>query len=185
MGRILTVIATILFGQLLTGQTIYKGFETGMSEKEVKDEYKAHKDEYSEIDTGNGFFYRTYRNHMIYSDGGLVGIKFMPKGSAMGLGYDNTVLYLDHTKDFLTSLGYEVFFEPEFWNAPLNFSSKYGLIMTNQDKTTVAHLYPIVMDTGAGKSYNMALAIFNYDQYMEWYNEAKEKKQETAENSGF
>jgi len=183
--KILLCLIMILSAQLLTAQTIYKGFKTGMSQKEVKDEYKSNKDEYSEIDTGNGFFYRTYRNQMVYSEDGLVGIKFMPKGSAMGLGYENSVLYLDYTKDFLHSLGYEIFYEPEFWNAPLNFSSKYGLIMINPDKTTVAHLYPIVMDTGSRKSYNMAMAIFNYDQYMAWYNEAKEKKQETAESSGF
>ncbi len=110
---------------------------------------------------------------------------FSAKGAAFGLGYENTVPYLEHTRSFLSQLGYEDFFIPDYWNAPANYNSKYGALIINPEKTVVAQFYPIKSEIYNSINYNVLLDLYNYDYFMKRYNNDLEVQEEKIENSGF
>lgn len=162
-------------------QEIYKGFEYGMTKDEAKSEFRENKDEYKTIDLGNGFVYRIYHQNFTFENGELVGITLTPKGSALGQSYESVVGYLEYSRAFFEKLNYTTFFEPEYWNGPENFSSKYGLLMVNPEKSKMVQIYPV----NAGGSLITRMDIYNYNHFMNWYEEEKKRMEEKAENSGF
>lgn len=181
--RNLILLAAFQFLSLsVSSQSIYKGLEFGMSKKEAAKEFKENKDTYINIDLGNNFLYRIYRQNFKYSSEGLVGVLLSPKGSALGQSYDHAVSYLEYTRSFFEDLGYEILSEPEYWNAPLSFNSKYGLLMVNPDETTIIQLYPV---SYGSSNYLVNLEIYNYPQFMEWYDAAQKIQEEKAMKSGF
>jgi len=164
----------LLFGFLcqINAQTIFKGLEAGMTESQAKNEFKDNKDSYIDIQVGNGFDYRIYRQNFIFSSEKLFGVVFSPKGAAMGQTYDNCVSYLNYSRGFLEKLGFSVFLEPEYWNAPMNFNSRYGLLMVNEDETVVAQLYPTNYDLYGRKHFLVKLELYNYEMYMDIYDKS-------------
>ena len=178
-------IAFLLIAASGFSQTIYKGLDYGMSKDEAVDTFRADRDEYTTVDIGNGVKYRIYQQNFVYEDDKLVGVVFNPKGAAFGQSYDEAVIYLDYTRSFLEGLGYTVFSEPEYWNAPLNFKSKYGLLMVNPDKTAVAQLYPTSTKAYNHTTFLVLLKLYNYDTFMKWHEKEVANLEEKAENSGF
>ena len=167
-------------------QTLFKGLEYGMTKSEAKSEFRKNKEDYNDIDVGNGFKYRLYHQNFEYwEEDKLTAITFSPKGGAMGISYDNAVGYLNYSKSFFEALGYTVFFEPNYWNAPLNFKSKYGLLMESQDKTKMVQLFPTVTKAYGSNIYNVVLKLYEYDVYMKTWNQEHEVNQDKIENSGF
>jgi hypothetical protein len=182
--RILLLVV-IMLSCSLSAQSIFKGLEHGMSKDEAVSEFRANKSDYINIEIGNGFAYRIYQQNFEYTNDGLVSVLLTPKGSAMGQGYYEAVDWLDYSKTFFDKLDYREFFVPEYWNAPLNFRSKYGLLMYNSEKTVMLQLFPIHYTIGNSKSYLVKLQLYNYDQFMEWYNAEKDVQREITEKSGF
>lgn len=179
--REFTLIFFLFISTQCISQEIYKGFDFGMSKTEAKNEFRDNKEEYKTIDLGNGFIYRIYHQNFTYSNDQLAGITLTPKGAAMGQSYESVVSYLEYTRAFFEKLDYSTFFEPEYWNGPHKFSSKYGLLMIDPDKNKVVQIYPVK----AGGVFNTRLDIYNHDQFMEWYEEENDRVEEKAENSGF
>ena len=185
MNKFLLFIGGVLLCTSLSAQSIFKGLETGMSQKEAKAEFRANRDDYINIEIGNGFAYRIYQQNFQYVNDGLVAMLLTPKGSALGQGYDEAASYLDFSDAFFQKLNYEEFFRPEYWNAPQSFSSKYGLLLSNPDKTIMVQMYPTKYKSGRITSYLVKLHLYNYDQFMEWYDKEHEAQEEIAEKSGF
>lgn len=181
------LITLLILFQTVSGisQTIFKGFETGMTEDQAIEEFKKNKDDYKAIEIGNGFVYRTYREHLRFDDNGLYCVILQPKGIGLGMGYDQAQKFLEHTKYFFDQLDYEEFFVPEYWNAPLNFKSKYGVLLSNPEKTVMVHFYPTHWDVYGSTAYLVKLEVFNYDYFMSRYNQENEKQEKIRENSGF
>ena len=169
----------------LNAQSIYLGLKTGMTQDEAKKEFKNNKESYTNIDLGNGFIWRLYQQNFIYDNGGLVGVLFSPKGSALGLSYQNTISYLEFTRKFFTSKDYQLFYEPEYWNAPYNFKSKYGLLMINPDSTTVIQLYPWIQTLNNSTVFNAYLKLLNYNWFMKAYKQESEDVKQKQDNTGF
>lgn len=185
MRILLLVVGMVMFSCSLSAQSIFKGLEHGMSKDEAVSEFRSNKSDYINIEIGNGFAYRIYQQNFEYTKDGLVSILLTPKGSALGMGYYEAVNWLDYSKTFFDKLNYLEFFVPEYWNAPLNFRSKYGLLLYNPDKTIMVQMYPKNYKIGSTTSYMVMLQIYNYDQFMEWYNAEKDVQQEIKEKSGF
>ncbi len=188
--KILTFLALILGNLVITQAqerpSLFKGLLLGMNKKEVKAEYKANKEIYSKIDIGNGWVYRTdIRNMYIDPKIGLKGIYFFLAGTKLsGVGYQNTRNALEMTRNFFENIGYTVFYENKFWNLPLNFTAKYGLIMIDENKTKIAHLFP-TNAPGYPKTHTPGLILYEYKIFMESYNEMLETVKNKQKNSGF
>lgn len=166
-------------------QTIFKGLNREMSKSDAKKEFKKNKSEYDNVDFGNGFVWRTFNQNFIFDNGGLVGVLFSPKGALMGLSHDGATSYLEFSKAFFENKGYTVFLEPEYWQYPINFRSKYGLLMYDTDRTIMVQLYPY-KGYASGKMYYTAyMKVLNYDWFMDEYEEQNEILEEKSENSGF
>lgn len=178
-------IAALFIATATFAQPIFKGLESGMTKKEAQQEFRENKDDYTSIDVGNGFEYRIYQQNFQYQDNELVGILLTPKGSAMGQNYNEAVSFLEYSKSFFDSLNYSEFFVPEFWNAPVNFGAKYGLLMHNPEKTVMLQLYPTSYMVGNTRSYLVKLHLYKYDQFLEWYETEKAKQEDLADKSGF
>ena len=178
-------IALLLIGASVYSQAIFKGLEAGMTKKEALKEFRQNKDEYTTIEVGNGFAYRIYQQNFEYHDNKLIAVLLTPKGSAMGQSYYEAVNWLDYSKTFFDKLNYREFYVPEYWNAPLNFRSKYGLLMHNPEKSVMLQLFPISYTIGNSKSYLVKLQLFNYEQFMNLYEAEKEVQEDIAEKSGF
>lgn len=164
-------------------QPIYLGLNYGMSKKEAKNEFKANNDLYSNVDIGNGFAWMAYQQNFIYGNEGLVGVLFSPKGGALGLSHQNTISYLEFTRAFFEKLGYTLFFEPDYWQYPENFNSKYGLILVNPDKTVVVQMYPFKQAVLTPVTYTAYLKVLNYVWFMDEFekeNRALEMKQQST-----
>jgi len=185
MNKFLLFIGGVLLCTSLSAQSIFKGLETGMSKKEAKAEFRANKDDYINIEIGNGFAYRIYQQNFGYVNDGLVSILLTPKGFTMGQGYSEAVSYLDFSNTFFQNLDYKEFFRPEYWNAPQSFSSKYGLLLYNPEKTIMVQMYPTKYKAGSTTAFLVKLHIYNYNQFMEWYDKEHEAQEEIAEKSGF
>jgi len=181
----LLCVAMLLMATTTFSQAIFKGLEAGMSKDEAVKEFRQNRDEYINIEVGNGFAYRIYQQNFEFTDNKLDVILLSPKGSAMGQGYYEAVDWLDYTKTFFDKLNYREFYVPEYWNAPLNLRSKYGLLMHNPEKTVMLQLYPVNYNVGNSRSYLVKLQLYNYDQFMGWYEAEKEVQDVIAEKSGF
>jgi len=188
--RIKLNLLAVLLTVSMYSQSIYKGLTYGMTKSEAKKEFLANKDQYTNIDTGNGFLYRTYKQNFVFTDGKLTCVPLTPKGAALGLGYDETVLYLEHTRKFFENLNYQTFIDAEYWNAPLNYEkspSKWGLILYNEDKTKIIQMYPSSYSNSVtgGKKYLVIINVWHYNTWMNFYNKAQSINKEKAKNTGF
>jgi hypothetical protein len=180
------LLPLLLFIPLLTnGQSLFKGLNLRMSKKDAKKEYKLNKSLYNNIDIGNGWVWRTTFPNLTFGKDGLKGIYFYQKGTLLsGMGYDNTVSCLNMTKQFFEDLGYTEFYKNKWWNAPLNFSHTYGLIMVSSDKAKIAHLFP-TKDAGGNNNHTAGLILFDYKKFIDSYNKRKETIEKKQKNSGF
>lgn len=178
-------IMAIVFGLSASSQTIFKGLEYGMTADEAITEFKKNKDKYDAVDLGNGFVWRTFKRGFLYDSDGLVGVSFNAKGGALGIGHDATTQYLEYTRAAFESKSYVLFFEPDYWQYPLNFSSKYGLLMSSPDKSIMVQLYPVTQGTAYGNLYLPILKVMNYDWFMAQWDKGHEVNAEKIENSGF
>jgi hypothetical protein len=156
-----------------------------MSQGEAKSEFKKNKELYDSVDFGNGFVWRTYTQNFIFQNDSLVVVLMTPKGSALGLSNDGVASYLEFSRTFFQDKGYQVFFEPEYWQYPLNFRSKYGLLLYNPDKTIMVHLYPLTYKVGYNTSFTACLKIMNYPWFLKTWEAGNKELQQKSENSGF
>lgn len=165
-----------------SSQPIYKGLTYGMSKGEAKKEYKTNKALYDNVDLGNGFVWRLYTQNFIFDGSKLSGVLFSPKGAAMGLSHKNTILYLEFTRAFFENKGYTLFFEPDYWQYPQNFISKYGLILVHPNKTNVVQMYPVNIGSG---TYTAALQVLNFDWFITYWDKGHKEIEEKQQNAGF
>jgi len=189
MKKILLTTALILIFNSISAQerpALFKGLLRGMTKKEVRAEYKANKTEYTNVDIGDGWVYKTDVINTFYDqEKGLSGIYFFLNNSLLyGVGYKNTVNGLEMTRTFFESIGYTTFYENEFWNAPASYSSVYGLILVDKTKTKVAHLFP-TKSVGLDSDYTPGLILFDYDIFMRGYKAVQEQRKETQKKTGF
>ncbi|WP_159523781.1 hypothetical protein [Sunxiuqinia indica] len=182
---LLLIFVTIFIPSSVFSQTIYKGFEYGMSKGEAKREFKKNKDDYTAVDLGNGFVWRTYPQNLLMSGDSLAVVWFTPKGTALGMSHDNVVSYLEFTRAFFELKDYQLFFEPEYWQYPVNFNAKYGLLLSNPDKTIMVQLYPSSAKVGHNTTYFANLKVMNYDWFMSIYKENLNVLDEKSAESGF
>lgn len=169
----------------LKAQPIYRGLIFGMSAKDAKLEFKTNKDQYEAVDFGNGFVWRVFSQNFIFSNDSLVVVLMSPKGALMGLTSDGVTSYLEFSKAFFIDKGYQVFFEPEFWQYPLNFSSIYGLLLYNPDKTVMVQLYPAVSRISGNTYFHAYMKIINYNWFMRDYQKRQMDLKQKSYNSGF
>ena len=188
--KILTFFALIL-GSIVTMQaqerpSLFKGLLLGMTKKEVKAEYNVNKEIYTNIDIGNGWVYKTdIPNMYIDKEIGLKGIYFFLAGTKLsGVGYQNTRNALEMTRQFFENIGYTVFYENKYWNLPLNYTAKYGLIMVDKDKTKIAHLFP-TSAPGSPDTHTPGLILYEYEIFMVSYNKMLEIIKNKQKDSGF
>jgi len=183
--KIIAFILFVTFFNTSFSQDIYRGLKYGMSKSEAKDEYKAHNDLYDNIDLGHGFIWRAFSKNFIFINNGLVAIELVPKGAAFGLGYDNTTSYLEFTATFFKVKGYKEFFRPDYWQYPLNFNSRYGLLLAAPDSSIMVQMYPIVFRMGNSKTSSAVIKVMNYKWFMDTYNTDHAILDEKSKNSGF
>jgi len=169
----------------INAQSIYLGLKYGMNKKDAKAEFKANNEQYTNVDLGNGFAWRAFQQNFIFDEKGLTGILFSPKGGALGLSHDNTVSYLEFTRTFFEKKGYTLFFEPDYWQYPENFNSKYGLLLVNPDKTIVVQIYPVKSVAGGILTYSAYLKVLNYTWFMSEFEKENDKVEQKQQNTGF
>jgi len=184
MKRI-TLLLVFIISISVNGQTIFKGLEYGMSKSEAKKEFKKNKEAYTNVDIGGGFIYRIYQQNFIYDNKKLVGIKFNPKGSALGQGYQECINWLTKTRNFFEQLGFETYIDNQWWNAPLNYiesNSTWGLVLNKKDKTTIMQMFPQEIQKN---SYTVNLRLWHHDTFIGYVESNTEKQKEKSNNSGF
>jgi len=184
----LLLLFVVLFVHNVHSQTIFKGLEYGMTKAEAKAEFKKNKADYTSIDIGNNFFYKTNKASQLFENDKLVGIWFVPKGYTFGMGYDNCKLYLEYTRTFFEDLGYEVFLEEKWWNAPLNYEksgSKWGLVLNKPDKSVLVEMFPVAVKTGNTTGYYLNLKLWNYDTWVKNFESERGKQSSKIAESGF
>lgn len=185
MKYFLLYAGVVLLCNSAIAQSIFKGLEYGMTQDEAVSAFRADRDQYTTVNIGNNFKYRIYQQNFIYQNRKLIGVNFRPKGAALGQSYEDAVSYLEHTRQFFEDLNYELFFEPEYWNAPQNFNSKYGLLMVNPEKTVIAQVYPTKTTAYNSTSYLVMMDLYNYENFLKLYENEKLKQNEIKEKSGF
>jgi len=181
----LPLIAIIVFNFSGSAQSIYRGLVYGMNVKDAKTEFKTNKDQYDNVDFGNGFAWRVYTQNLIYQNDSLVAILMTPKGAALGLSHDAATSYLEFSRAFFENKGYKLFFEPEYWQYPLNFHAKYGLLLSNSDKTIMVQLYPLSYKSGYTTMFTSCLKIMNYKWFMSTYEAGHKLLEKKSDESGF
>ena len=185
MKKLLLILLFVPLISIGQSQSLFKGLNLGMTKKDAKKEYKDNKSEYDNVDIGNGWVWKTTTANFFYDNNGLEGILFYQKGTLLsGMSYDNTVNCLNMTKQFFENLGYEEFYKNQWWNAPMNFSSAYGLILVSSDKAKIAHIYP-TKDAGGNNNPTAGLILYDYKIFMDSYNKRKEAINKKQEDSGF
>lgn len=179
------LLLLILIPLLTNGQSLFKGLNLGMSKKDAKKEYRLNKSLYDNVDIGNGWIWKTTIPNLTFGKDGLQGVYFYQQGTLLsGMGYDSTVSCLNMTKQFFENLDYTVFYKNEWWNAPVNFSSVYGLIMVSSDKTKIAHIFP-TKDAGGNNNHTAGLVLYDHKIFMTSYNKRKETIKKKQKDSGF
>ena len=186
MKNIITFFLLFSFVLSINGQesTLFKGLKVGMSKKQVKSELKTNKDAYVNVDVGNGWIWKTdHRNTYYDANGGLVGVYFYQKGSLLsGIGYDNTVNCIEMSEKFFLKLGYKEFYKNKWWNAPVNFSYKYALVLVSEDDTKIAHVFPTKSPYG---DHTAGLIIYDKDVFMKSWDAQSDELTKKQEESGF
>jgi len=182
---VLLIVAVAAVCFVAMSQPIYRGLNYGMNVKDAKDEFKTNKDQYDNIDFGNGFVWRVYTQNLIYQNDSLMAILMTPKGAALGLSHDGATSYLEFSRTFFENKDYEVFFEPEYWQYPLNFHAKYGLLLSNPDKTIMVQLYPITYKSGYTTMFTSCLKIMNYKWFMNTFEAEHKLLDKKSDESGF
>ncbi len=170
MHKIITqIVLYLLFPLLLSfntrAQSIFKGLKYGMSQTQANAEFKTHKKNYTNLDIGDDYIYRTYKQDFIFEDNKLVGIIFSPRGSAFGQSYKSSKNYLLQTKDYLERLGYVSLIQNTYWNDPLEFiktGEEQGLVM-HKNKSTIAQLLTTQNDTNYNSAFIIKLIFWNYN----------------------
>lgn len=185
MKKLTITTALTLIISLAFSQTVFKGLNYHMRPGEAKNEFKKNKLEYDNVDFGNGFVWRIYQQNFMYDEIGLVGVLFSPKGAALGLSHDGATSYLEFSRAFFENKGYTVFFEPDYWQYPINFKAKYGLLMHDAEKKIVVQLYPYKGYSGTNWFYSAYMKVMNYDWFMNDFNNQTKILQEKSNNSGF
>jgi len=183
--KIILIALFIVFFNTSFSQDIYRGLKYGMSKSEANNEYKTHNDLYDNIDLGHGFVWRTYSKNFIFINGGLVAVNLVPKGAAFGLGYDRTTSYLEFTAAFFEAKGYKEFFRPDYWQYPLNFKARYGLLLAAPDSSIMVQMYPIIVNLGNSKTSSPIVKVMNYRWFINSYNTDHAILDEKSKNSGF
>jgi hypothetical protein len=171
------LILGLMFGLTikLNAQTkLYKGIYDGMNHKSAINEFKENKDDYSEVNLGNGFIYTINRM------GGIVAneknevktITMWPKGSALTpVGYQLTINYLNHSRSFFIKQGYSVMLENPNWNLPMRFNDAgyvYGLVLLSPEKDRVVHLFPtkqLVLGSTTEYTYNPYIILMTKNHW--------------------
>lgn len=169
-------------------EEIFKGLKYGMNENESKKEFQKNKPEYINIDFGNNFYYRIFRQNFVFIDNKLSSVLLSPKGFALGMDYDSAKNYLIHTRNYFKELNYQTFIDNEFWNAPYNYvksGSKWGLVMYNQEKTKIIQIYTVEFNVTQSSSYIVYLKVWNYKKWMELYEKETQIQHSKKKNSGF
>lgn len=184
MKTFLLIISMLLLENCFT-QTIFKGLKYNMTESEAKKEFRANKDQYDNVDFGNGFVWRLYQQNFLYVDDKLVGVLFSPKGGGFGQSHNNVINYLEFSRSFFENKGYTVIFEPEAWQYPTLFNSKYGLLLQNEDKTIIVQLNPSTYTVNYSTGYIAYMKVINYEFFMKAYEMGNQILKEKSENSGF
>ena len=177
-------IYILLFSLNGFSQPIYKGLLYGMTKSQAKKEFYSNKEDYTNIDLGNGFIWRMYHQNFIY-DNGLAGILCTPKRGALGVSHENTMGYLEFTSAFFIKKGYKIFHEPQNWQYPELFRSKYGLLLENPDRTVMVMLYPFKQTSSNNIFYQPHLKVFNYDWFIDQYETGQKEVEEKQDKSGF
>ena len=185
MKRIVLLFVVFTICCAAYGQPIFKGLNYGMSEKEAKAEFKNNKDQYDNVDFGNGFVWRAYTQNFIFINDSLTGILMTPKGGALGISHDVTTQFLEFSRAFFEIKGYTVFFEPDYWQYPLNFHSKYGLLLANPEETVMVQLYPLSVKMGHNTSFTACLKVMNYGWFKKVYEADHKILQQKSDQSGF
>ena len=164
--------------------SLFKGLNIGMSKKEVKAELKKGKEIYTNVDVGNGWVWKTdHRNTYYNSNGGLEGIYFYQKGTMLsGMGYENTVNCLEMSEIFFKNIGYKEFYKNKWWNAPVNFSASYALVLVSSDNTKIAHVFPTKSPYG---EHTAGLIIYEKNTFMKSWDAQKENLSKKQKDSGF
>lgn len=172
----------------ISAQSIYKGLLYGMSKPEAEKEFKENNETYTNVDIGDNFIYKIYKQNFVFDNNKLVGILLTPKGSTFGQSYDLAKNYLVHTRDFFEKLDYETFIENKWWDSPSNYvssNSKWGLILNKKDKSIIIQMYPISYELYGKTVYLVKLMIWNYDTWIGYYNKENENQKEKTNKSGF
>ena len=184
--KYLITLLFFLFSLNLFSQSIYLGLKNGMSKSEAKKEFKTNNEQYTNVDLGNGFVWRANQKNFIYNKNNLLtGVWFLPKSFGGWVSHDNAISYLEFTRSFFESKDYKLFFEPDYWQYPENFNSKYGLLMYNPEKTIMVQLYPFKYNVSGTMSYSAYMKVLNYDWFMKTYKEQENIKHAKQESTGF
>ncbi|WP_422105576.1 hypothetical protein [Winogradskyella sp.] len=164
--------------------TLFKGLYYGMPIKEAKKEHKNNKDEYINVDLGDGVIWELRRGGLVKQDNKLVVLVMQPKGFTFGMNNEEGEIYLKKTRLFFEEKGYTLISEPEYWDVPLLFSpyNKMGLLLGNEEKGLMIELRPVKITEG---SYVVNMGIYNLDDYKKAQEAEKEAKEKTKKKSGF
>jgi hypothetical protein len=175
---------TIMASSASGSNIIFKGLVYGMTPREAKNEFLTNKEDYTNVDLGNGFVWRSYKQNLIFLNDSLVGITFVPY-HPLALTNDNAIAYLEFTKAFFERKGYKVFLEPDNWQYPLLFHSFFGLVMYNPERTIIVQMYPGTYKINYSTGYTASLKVLSYDWFMKAYKAYNDNLKGKSDNSGF
>ena len=179
---IVLCISSVCLGQ--DSLKIYKGLYYGMTKSEAVSEFTNNKTEYVGVDLGNGFVWTTYKQNLLFYDGILVGITFVPE-HPLSLSCDNATLYLEYTKAFFENKDYTIILEPEDWQYPFLFHGVFGLVLSSPAGNVVVQLYPGTYVLNHSTYCTASLKILNKSWFISQYNHYKTNLKEKADLSGF
>ena len=159
------------------GTVIYKGFYEGMSKKKTLSEYEKNFSKYTSIVFNEGPRWEVSTEGFSYNEYNLLyGIDLTPMRENNDLSsYDFTRRCLVLAKEFIENEGFEVFYEPDYWNAPEEFNSFWGLIMINEKKKLAAHFFPSKSNilTKGKPIYKAHLRMISYEPFIKEFENLK------------
>ncbi len=162
---LLYLFFSLFIFQNTRAQSIFKGLSYGMTQTRANEEFKKYKEKYTNLDIGDDYVFRTYKQDFIFDNNKLVGVVFTPRGSAFGQSYKSSKNFLTQARDYLERLGYERLIEETYWNDPVEFiktGGEKGLIM-HLNKTVIAQLLPTQNDTNYNTAFIIKLIFWNYN----------------------
>lgn len=164
--------------------SLYKGLLYDMPKKDAIKEFRSNKNLYNEISFGNGIVWSINKQNFTIRNDKLKALMLTPKSAIFGLSHDNAQVYLKNSFDFFNSKGYNIIIEPDYWDSPILYSSnnKFGLIMSNPDKTIVIELRSVRI---TANSYTVNLGISNYQAYMNYLDNLEDVEIKQQNKTGF